>query len=200
MKRPCRDRLATILFAALMLAGGAGHAQTVSSGPYYATPSWDQKLQCDTPATCPRFIVLSNWNNAAVLDRETGLVWERSPLSSCTDPLFCKVLEPGHRTWPDAQERCIYLNIANRGGWRLPTLQELISLFDLDPANKPLKLAPGHPFTGIVSNLYWSATSTSVTDVVWTVDPFFGQAVRANKANPFFVWCVRSGQAGSDPQ
>ena len=49
-------------------------AQTTSAGPYYATPSWGQKLQCDTPATCPRFIVLSNWDNAAVLDRETGLV------------------------------------------------------------------------------------------------------------------------------
>jgi len=201
MKWRCHDRLATIVFAALLLAISASRAQTVSSGPYYATPSWDQKLQCDTQATCPRFIVLSNWSNAAVLDRETGLVWERSPLSPCTDPMFCKALEPGNRTWPDAQEYCIRLNVSNRGGWRLPTLQELLSLVDLDPAiTTALKLPPGHPFTGVVPNLYWSATSTAATDVVWTVDPFFGQPVRVNKANPFSVWCVRSGQPGSDPQ
>src|SRR5688572_32164101 len=71
-------------FVAMMMALGAGpaQAQTTSNGPYYAEPAWDQKLQCDTQATCPRFIVLSNWSSAAVLDRETGLVWERSPATT----------------------------------------------------------------------------------------------------------------------
>jgi hypothetical protein len=49
-------------------------AQTTAVGPYLATPARDQKLQCDSLATCPRFVVLSNWNSEAVLDRETGLV------------------------------------------------------------------------------------------------------------------------------
>ena len=40
-----------------------------SAGPYYATPSWNQQLPAAT-----RFIVLTNWASAAVLDRETGLV------------------------------------------------------------------------------------------------------------------------------
>jgi hypothetical protein len=44
------------------------------NGSYYANPSWDQEL----PAA-QRFIVLSNLNNEAVLDRETGLVWQRTP-------------------------------------------------------------------------------------------------------------------------
>ena len=56
----------------LVLASGPAHAVTTSNGPYYATPSWDQQLQCDTTATCPRFIVLSNWSSEAVLDRETA--------------------------------------------------------------------------------------------------------------------------------
>jgi hypothetical protein len=43
-------------------------------GPYYATPSWDQTLTASK-----RFIVLSNMNNAAILDKETGLVWEQMP-------------------------------------------------------------------------------------------------------------------------
>jgi len=47
-------------------------AQTTAAGPYYAVPSWDQTIACTASANCPRFVVLSNMNNDAVLDRETG--------------------------------------------------------------------------------------------------------------------------------
>ena len=79
MKQMLRVILGCVAVGTLVLASGPAQAQTTANGPYYATPSWDQKLQCDTLTTCPRFIVLSNWNSEAVLDRETGLVWERSP-------------------------------------------------------------------------------------------------------------------------
>ena len=66
-----------------LLAGAAltaSSAQAASGpGPFYAEPAWDQKLACPTKANCPRFLVLTNWNSEAVLDKETGLVWERSP-------------------------------------------------------------------------------------------------------------------------
>jgi hypothetical protein len=55
-------------------------AQTASPGPYYAWPSWDQKLAAST-----RFVVLSNWNNEAVLDRETGLTWAEGSKSERDD-------------------------------------------------------------------------------------------------------------------
>jgi PEP-CTERM motif len=64
---------------AFMLASPSARAQTTAVGPYYATPAWDQTLPCSAPNNCPRFIVLSNMNSEAVLDRESGLVWERSP-------------------------------------------------------------------------------------------------------------------------
>jgi len=66
------------MFAFATLPVGAA---TTATGPYYANPSWDQQLPAST-----RFIVLSNWvdtahpsGGAAVLDRETGLIWEQSP-------------------------------------------------------------------------------------------------------------------------
>ena len=69
--------LALAILGTLAIASGPVGAKTTHNGPYYANPSWDQQIPAGQ-----RFIVLSNWNNAAVLDRETGLVWERSPTGS----------------------------------------------------------------------------------------------------------------------
>src|SRR5271169_1120634 len=63
----------TILSTCMLVAGRAA-AQVSQNGPYYANPSWDQQLPAST-----RFVVLTNWGSQAVLDRETGLVWELTP-------------------------------------------------------------------------------------------------------------------------
>jgi hypothetical protein len=71
--------VALLVLGALAFGNEPARAQNCTSyqtsGPYYATPSWDQKL-----VYFQRFICLTDWNNEAVLDRETGLVWQRSPL------------------------------------------------------------------------------------------------------------------------
>jgi hypothetical protein len=59
MKRRLFSPVGVILFAIVSVTPIGAIAQTVGVGRYYPTPSWDQQLQCDTPATCPRFIVLS---------------------------------------------------------------------------------------------------------------------------------------------
>jgi hypothetical protein len=177
-----------VLLGALVFTTTLVGAQTVSNGPYYATPSWDQKLQCDTQATCPRFIVLSNWNSDAVLDRETGLVWERSPGT-------------GPQTWLFAQVHCTQnLTLGNRRGWRLPTIQELASLVDPSVGSPGPALPAGHPFTNVQSSTYWSATTYSNNaDVAWFVDFSNGGVNTVDKPSAFFAWCVRGGQ-GVDPQ
>ena len=110
------SRIVGVLFLAMVLVTpGPAQAQTTSNGPYYATPAWDQKLDCTTMATCPRFIVLLNWSSAAVLDRETGLVWEQSP-STRTFPWSRVDSQPN----PPAAVYCNELNVGNRKGWRLP--------------------------------------------------------------------------------
>jgi len=151
-------------------------AQTAANGPYYATPSWDQQLPAST-----RFTVLSNWGSAAVLDRETGLVWERSPRTSA--------FHERH----DAHEVCNTLTLGNRMGWRLPTLQELASL--LDPTQSIPSLPSGHPFTNVqVSDAYWSATNDAAnTDNAWVVDFVFGIGALP-KYRYLWIWCVRGGQ------
>jgi hypothetical protein len=135
----------TILTAGITLAAGAlpAAAQTVANGPYYAMPSWDQTLPAAT-----RFVVLSNFDGKAVLDRETGLVWQRAP---GTDSYW-----PADAPYETAVNACLALSIGNRRGWRLPSIQELLSL-TAEGANLPA----GHPFQGIRPTRgfgYWSST------------------------------------------
>jgi hypothetical protein len=158
-------------------------AQTTANGPYYAWPSWDQILPSST-----RFIVLLNWSSAAVLDRETGLVWEKSPSTSVS-------------TWLGAQFKCNDLAVGNRMGWRLPTLQELASLVDRSVPFPGPTLPSGHPFGTAQSSRYWSATTASFnTDVAWFVRFDAGIVDTATKdVAGLLVWCVRGGQ-GVDPQ
>jgi hypothetical protein len=196
-----------VLVAAVVVGclASPGEAQTVSPGPYYAPPSWDQTLPAAT-----RFVVLSNMSNAAVLDRETGLVWERSPLSPCTNPLFCITLESGVRTYDRAHFHCRQLTLGHRGGWRLPTVEELASLLDLDPANTSVsRLPPGHPFQGVQFS-YWTGTTVDQVDAdghalpiaVYTMSFLsagVGEAAKLVSTVQEGVWCVRGGR-GVDPQ
>ena len=152
-------------------------------GPYYATPSWDQTLPAAT-----RFIVLTNMNSEAVLDRETGLVWEQSPSTSTN-------------SWGSASIHCLTLSKGGRKGWRLPTIQDLASL--IDPTQSNPALPSGHPFSKLQSSLYYWSASTVAFDAnnAWGLDFFGGGLVLGGKSNNinFYAWCVRGGP-GVDPQ
>ncbi len=133
-----------------------------------------------------RFIVLASYNGQAVLDQETGLVWEQFPDSR------------SRRSWIGAQIFCTQKTVGNRKGWRLPTIQELASL--VDPTRVAPALPAGHPFSNVLSSFYWSATTDAGnTDVAWDVIFTNGVVFHNAKFEPFFVWCVRGGQ-GVDPQ
>jgi len=179
--------LGALLVLNLVVAGGAA-AQTPQVGPYYATPSLDQTLGCPTLTNCPRFVVLSNYGNSAVLDRETGLVWQRTGLGIDLN-------------WFEWSTHCT-ASVADGGkwGWRLPTVTELSSL---------VGLPPGHPFSWLSSldqMVFWSATTAASNDgatagdgsQVWVVDldPANPSPISVLVRRPFSVkgWCVRSPQ------
>jgi len=175
--------LAMVVLGALAFGNEPAGAQNCTSyqatGPYYATPSWDQKL-----VYFQRFICLTDWNNEAVLDRETGLVWQRAPVEQVT-----------HSNWRDAVFQCQNANIGGRGGWRLPAPEELMSLVDFAQSNPALPL--GHPFQGVSNQDYSTATlpqtGTDRNDrvVIFNVGP--GQTDTGLVIDPRGVWCVRGG-------
>jgi len=130
----------------------------------------------------------------AVLDLETGLVWEESPGDANRDGV---VDAADARSWGNAHFTCIRTTTGGRQGWRLPTIHELMSLMD------PGAGTFAHRFSSVpppsLAALYWTAT----TDVA---DP--GKALTVNASGSVFaspkpssvdggfhllVWCVRGG-------
>jgi uncharacterized protein DUF1566 len=153
------------------------------------SPSWDSTLPAAT-----RFVVLANFANAAVLDRETGLVWERTPNAA----------PPAN--WGEAVLHCAFSTLGGRQGWRLPTAPELLSL--RDPAAAGQLLPAGHPFIAVPSgnvfpgNYFWTSTHTNEplgpfsgnTYMVVSFDPGAPEFVRARlaaTATQTWGWCVR---------
>ena len=188
MKHGLSHTLALISLGIATSAVTPVHAQTTAPGPYYATPSWDQTLPSAT-----RFIVLSNFDSEAALDRETGLVWMRSQL--------------GQQTWANASSSCLRARLGNRAGWRLPTINELGSVLDPSATAGPA-LPTGHPFVGFAANeIIWSATPSGETSGSYrtggwlsTVVGFFAIFDRNDTPNNPLIqtWCVRGGlQAGT---
>jgi hypothetical protein len=140
-------------------------------------PAWDRRI--DSPK---RFKVLKAFDSAAVLDQETSLVWEREP-------------DPTLFDWTDAFEHCANRSIAQRGGWRLPTIHEVRSLilFELEA------LPTGHPFAA-PNGIYWTGTTVPGTATSAYVLDFTGDLanyVSGAKTGSYPAWCVRGGVAGS---
>jgi len=152
----------------------------------------------DHPAN-PRFVLhappsaLPNppGSQDVVLDKETGLVWARN----------ANLL--GSQNWLDANTLCRELELANRMGWRLPTVEELSSI--IDPRQSPLALPPGHPFLSVQHGsgipAYWtSSNAENPAGAAWFVNPWRGAgphlAGLGNKSIQGYVWPVRGGTAG----
>ena len=154
-------------------------------------PTWDKVLPPDPilPSVVPcRLGTSSRWKcvmgGAAVLDKETGLVWEQSP-------------DTTSQNWLSSRFLCINKNVGGRQGWRLPSVPELASLVDpnnVDPTFVHPALPPGHPFTNVQSANYWSA-STNAGDPSGAWSVFFGGGLggTGTKTNAFLEWCVRGG-------
>lgn len=141
-----------------------------------SSPSWHQLLTTD------RFQLVMN--DEAVLDRETGLVWDRSPATSKND-------------WTSALTQCINRTVGSRLGWRLPAVEELATLIDRDNLNPTLPT--NHPFKNIQAtdglDRYWTSTTTAwMTDFAWYATFDNGTVNSVSKTTTtLYHWCVRGG-------
>jgi Protein of unknown function (DUF1566) len=115
-------------------------------------------------------------NGAAVKDNQTGLIWEQEP-------------DREHDVWSRSNERCAAKEVGGQKGWRGPSVEELKTL--IDPAQRDPALPPGHPFSNIKSEIYWTSTPDPKDDIVaWQVSFFSGEPVTDQKSGTRRMWCV----------
>ena len=140
------------------------------------TLRWDQALP-----GAQRFVILPAFNNDAVLDKNTGLVWEKSPATT-------------RSTWAGARNACIGKNVGGQKGWRLSSIPELVSLIDPSVPSPGPTLPPGHPFLNVQSDFYWSATAdANGPSNAWYALFLNGGVFSDSKTFSNHVWCVRGG-------
>ena len=122
--------------------------------------------------TFQRFVVSED--GTEVCDNTTGLIWQQTPDNSFLGQV-------------DAIALCPTLG----AGYRLSEIKELISLVDYSQFNPALPT--DHPFSGVVSGVfYWSAsTEVGGPQRGWAVDLSDGNVSGRVKTNSNFVWCVR---------
>ena len=167
--------LLTIVALALSQAGPL--EPSAPPGPTMKTldeipPTWRLILPAEQ-----RYVIVMN--GEAVLDKETGLVWERSPH-----------LEEGN--WAFAVGRCHSRSTGGRGGWRLPSMSEAKSLgvnwkfsdagpFDMDCSDE-----------ACYSGHHWASTTDPADGnaaYVWAS----GSHGILGKGNASRIACVRGG-------
>jgi hypothetical protein len=118
-------------------------------------------------------------NGQAVLDNETGLVWERTPGLT-------------QHEWSSARFVCALSSTGSRRGWRVPTVSEILSLVDTSTSNP--SLPAGHPFVMGPSIIFWTATpSTQTADYYFVMQMVSGAISQVPGSNFFRLWCVRGG-------
>jgi hypothetical protein len=175
-KNPFKQILAKLDEVLAKLNGGSAPASGSGNGGEvgnYIT-RWDANYP-----SASRFTIVFP---GAVMDKNTGLVWDQSPMVAPTGPT----------SWISAREYCLNRTVGGTRGWRLPSVGELTSL--IDPSLPP-PYVPGTVFTGIQSAAYWSATvnaaSTSNAFSVSFQDSLVGTSSK-NGSSLNHVWCVRS--------
>ena len=135
-------------------------------------------------------------DNGTITDRRTGLIWLKN--ANCAETIGGVDKSDGvlalanARTWIAALDNgyCGLSDGSTASQWRLPKRKELRSLIDYRASNPALP--PGHPFTDVQSNYYWSSTTFSPsTGGAWGVNLANGIRYAGDANFMLYVWPVR---------
>jgi hypothetical protein len=125
-----------------------------------------------------RFVVEDVGGEEIVHDQATGLIWQRA-------------IE--QRNWQGSLEHCESLTYGGKSDWRLPDMNELVSLFNFDLGAADGRSdfpAPGGAFTASL----WTATPAASESYAWFVTFESGATNKAGNISSFLlVICVRTG-------
>jgi len=131
----------------------------------------------------PRFTVDGTGN--CITDTLTGLMWIRNPDATA-------------RTWQQALDFANSLEGCGAADWRLPNVNELESLVNLEVANQAIFLN-GQGFSGVQADSYWTSSiftgpAGGSAPLAWIVTMASGGLGPIARSASSFVLPVRAGQ------
>ena len=116
-----------------------------------------------------------------VIDKITGLMWQDDKASATEQ-----------KEWHDVKEYCQNLRLDGYDDWKLPTVEQLLSITDKTKQNPAIISG----FQNVVSGLYWSSSPyVSDSNLAWYVGFNFGYSSSNGKYSYYYVRCVRAGQS-----
>ncbi len=150
----------------------------------------------------------------AVLDNETGLIWERAVGK------IDQIVLHGRESWQEGVDRCRKKMVGGRMGWVMPTAPQLTSLIEdgriYDPPGylRDHNLPIGHPFlyipipptSPVITTPYWTTTKgrdaegRTIVYMVnfnrrsWSNGTLVNKNHRWDEEGTAYVWCVRGAE------
>lgn len=126
--------------------------------------------------------------NGTVTDNLTGLIWLKN--ANCFNSnTWLQALSAANTL---ASGACNLTDNSVAGNWRLPNVNELESLIDLQNINPALPTQ--NAFGNVQSQYYWTS-STFISDKTTAIVVGIGNGSVVNgvKGNSYYIWPVRSG-------
>ena len=119
-------------------------------------------------------------NNEMVTDHVTGLIWQDNEEAKRVS-----------KNWESAKSHCSSLVFGGYSDWRLPSINELLSIRDLGKYNPAINSI----FDNVTSSFYWSSTTdASDSSNAWNVYFNYGLDYHSDKGVELYIRCVRGGQ------
>ncbi len=156
------------------------HGNFGSGDMFYDAVSKKREVRCVRGETIQEdiFVVSTLDGDEIVTDTATGLIWQKEHAAG--------------KRWKEALEYCENLTYAGYSDWRLPNINELVSLSNYD------KYSPASDFPDIPLEYFWSSTTKMTTSeylysghVAWTVLFYTAAVISENKDIFYHVKCVR---------
>jgi hypothetical protein len=121
-------------------------------------------------------------SGGTVVDTATHLTWQQVVATSGGDD------GAGRSTWANAKSYCAGLG----GGYRLPTVKELLTIIDFSRSNPAIDTSAG-AFPNTPSDLFWTATplAGSPPTSAWFISFIDGYAGNVDMTQANRVRCVR---------
>ncbi len=156
--------------------GAAGGSQPTTGSFFCRCVRGEQLSRNDVDGA--RFVSTGGTGEQVVMDRATGLLWQKSYVDSSSE-----------MDWKAALAHCGSSTYGGHNDWRLPDINELFSLVNVGIR------APASEFPGMPSLVFASSTTVvGLPSSAWVVNLSDGSTNGADKSSTnFAVRCVRCG-------